>query len=189
MALFSKEVRPLEIAVKETHAHLIKDDSLVQNSKKIYIVEFTFDQSWDGFTKTAIFEAGGVQQPPVALTDDRCIIPAECLKQAGVNLRIGVQGVNGAEQKDTIWCLTSRIMYAVDAEQLIPPSGGDVKAQILEVIRENTATDEEAQEAINDAFASEWVPPDDPDDPEYPGNTATDDEVEEVLDDVFGDEP
>ena len=82
-------------------------------------------------------------------------------------------------------------MYAVDATQLIPPaySGGDIRAQILEVIRENTATDEEAQEAINDAFESEWTPPDDPDDPENPDNTATDEEVEDILDAVFGDEP
>ena len=40
--------------------------------------------------------------------------------------------------------------------------------------------------ALDDAFASDWTPPDDP---EHPGNTATDEEVEDVLDDVFGDEP
>lgn len=184
----------MEIAVKATYAHMLKDESLVENSEKIYIVEFQFDKSWDGYSKSAIFEAGGVQQPPVALTDDRCIIPVECLKQAGVNLRIGVYGVKDGVQRDTVWCLTSRIMYAVEPSELIPPSGlgsscGDVTAQILEVIQENTATDEEVQEALNDAFQSDWTPPDDPDDPEDPDNTATDEEVEEVLDDVFGDEP
>lgn len=30
----------MEIAVKETYAHMLKDESLVQNSEKIYIVEF-----------------------------------------------------------------------------------------------------------------------------------------------------
>lgn len=181
----------MEIAVKATYAHMLKDDSLVENSEKIYIVEFRFDESWDGYTKSAIFDAGGVQQPPVELTDDRCIIPAECLKQGGVNLKIGITGVKGEEQKDTIWCLTSRIMYGVDPKQLIPPSyiGGDVTAQILEVIRENTATDEEVQDALDDAFQSEGVLPDDPEEDEGPDNTATDEEVEEVLDDVFGDEP
>ena len=101
---------------------------------------------------------------------------------------LGVSGVKGGEQKDTVWCLTSRIMYAVDAAQLVPPShsGADIRAQILEVIRENTATDEEVDAALDDAFASDWTPPDDP---EHPGNTATDEEVEDVLDDVFGDEP
>ena len=59
-------------------------------------------------------------------------------------------------------------------------------AQILEVIRANTATDEEVDAALDEAFASDWTPPDDPEDPD---NAATDEEVEEVLDDVFGDEP
>ena len=45
----------MEIAVKETYAHLVKDESLVQNSNKLYIVEFHFDQSWDGYAKSAIF--------------------------------------------------------------------------------------------------------------------------------------
>ena len=31
----------MEIAVKATYAHLVKDESLVQNSDKLYIVEFT----------------------------------------------------------------------------------------------------------------------------------------------------
>lgn len=180
----------MEIAVKATYARMLKDESLVQNSDKLYIVEFLFDESWEGYTKYAIFEAGGVQQPPVALTDNRCIIPAECLKQAGVNLHIGVYGTKDGAQRDTIWCLTSRVMYAVDPSQLIPPSSppsGDVTAQILEIIRENTATDEEAMSVIDEAFQSSWTPPEE--DPEDESNTATDEEVEDILDDVFGEEP
>lgn len=180
----------MEIAVKETYAHMLKDESLVQNSEKIYIVEFIFDQSWDGYAKTAVFKAGSVELS-VPLTDDRCIIPAECLKQAGVSLHIGVSGGKDGEQKDTVWCLTSRIMYAVDTTQLIPPSysGGDIRAQILEVIRENTATDEEVDEALDEAFGADWTPPDGTEDPEDPDNTATDQEVEDLLNDVFGEEP
>ena len=59
----------MEIAVKETYAHLVKDESLVQNSNKLYIVEFHFDQSWDGYAKSAIFEAGGVQPPASKIAD------------------------------------------------------------------------------------------------------------------------
>ena len=178
----------MEIAVKATYAHLVKDESLVQNSDKLYIVEFHFDQSWDGYAKSAVFEAGGVQQPPVALTDDRCIIPAECLKRAGINLKIGVSGIKDGVQKDTVWCLASKIMYALDPTQLMPPThiDGDVKAQILEVIRENTATDAEVQEVLDNAFQSSWIPPENP---EAPDNTATNEEVEDILDDVFGEEP
>ena len=40
----------MEIAVKETYAHMLKDESLVQNAETLYIVEFLFDKSWDGYT-------------------------------------------------------------------------------------------------------------------------------------------
>lgn len=164
----------MEIAVKATYAHLVKDESLVQNSDKLYIVEFHFDQSWDGYAKSAVFEG--------------CIIPAECLKRAGINLKIGVSGIKDGVQKDTVWCLASKIMYALDPTQLMPPThiDGDVKAQILEVIRENTATDAEVQEVLDNAFQSSWIPPENP---EAPDNTATNEEVEDILDDVFGEEP
>lgn len=91
-------------------------------------------------------------------------------------------------QKDTVWCLASKIMYALDPTQLMPPThiDGDVKAQILEVIRENTATDAEVQEVLDNAFQSSWIPPENP---EAPDNTATNEEVESILDDVFGEEP
>ena len=180
----------MKIEIGQRHALLVKDDTLIEKSGKLYLVEFTFDESWDGFTKTVTFQAGDVTET-AELTDDRCIIPSKCLETAGVVLRIGVSGVKGEEQKDTVWCLTSRILYATDAADLRPPSGpvtpgGDVTAQILEVIRANTATDEEVDAALDEAFASDWTPPDDPEDPD---NAATDEEVEEVLDDVFGDEP
>ena len=179
----------MEIAVKATYAHLVKDESLVQNSDKLYIVEFHFDQSWDGYAKSAVFEAGGVQQPPVALTDDRCIIPAECF-EAGRNQSKNSEfpALKDGVQKDTVWCLASKIMYALDPTQLMPPThiDGDVKAQILEVIRENTATDAEVQEVLDNAFQSSWIPPENP---EAPDNTATNEEVEDILDDVFGEEP
>ena len=35
----------MEIAVKETYAHMLKDESLVQNAETLYIVEFLFDKS------------------------------------------------------------------------------------------------------------------------------------------------
>lgn len=179
----------MEIVVKAQSAYLVKDESLIQNSEKLYIVEFAFEESWNGFNKTAVFEAGGVSYPPVALTDDRCIIPSECLEKAGVMLRIGVSGEKGDETRGPVWCLASKIMYSLKPEELVPPSfvSGDVRAQILEVILANTATDEEVDEALDEAFGSSYDPPDNPGGSS--GNVATDEEVEDILNDVFGDEP
>lgn len=182
----------MKIEIGQQYALLTKDDTLIEKSKKLYLVEFTFDGSWNGFTKTATFRAGTVTETS-ALTDDRCIIPSKCLEKAGVVLRIGVSGVKGEETRDTVWCLASRILYATDTADLIPPAGpvtpgGDVTAQILEIIRKNTATDEEVDAALDDAFDSSYEPPDEPG-----GGTsssiATDEEVEDVLDAVFGEQP
>lgn len=96
----------MKINVMDTWAVMVEDDTLRQNSKKTYNVEFNFDKCWDGYSKTVIFEAGPASVI-VALTEDRCTIPAECLKHGSVKLQIGIYGVNGDERKGTIWCLAS----------------------------------------------------------------------------------
>ena len=58
------------IEIKDQWAMLVRDDTLRQNSKKPYEVELVFDESWNGFSKTAIFEAGPVSIV-VVLTEDR----------------------------------------------------------------------------------------------------------------------
>lgn len=95
----------MKINVMDTWAVMVEDDTLRQNSKKTYNVEFNFDKCWDGYSKTVIFEAGPASVI-VALTEDRCTIPAECLKHGSVKLQIGIYGVNGDERKGTIWCLS-----------------------------------------------------------------------------------
>ena len=79
----------MKIEIKGASTRLVEDSSLIQNSAKQYPVEFTFDEAWDGFAKTALFEAGGASIA-VVLTDDRCVIPAECLKRGGVRLKVMV---------------------------------------------------------------------------------------------------
>lgn len=200
----------MKINVMDTWAVMVEDDTLRQNSTKAYNVEFNFDKCWDGYSKTAIFEAGPASVI-VALTDDRCTIPAECLKHGSVKLQIGIYGVKGEERKGTIWCLASMIIP--DASLSLGSSGGsgttipdDVYSEIMaaigdlsaagfegktlaEVFREiknsvcDTATDEEVSSALDDAFSGP-VSPDHPE--EQPSNTATDKEVSDILNDVFG---
>lgn len=188
---------------------MVEDDTLRQNSKKTYNVEFNFDKCWDGYSKTVIFEAGPASVI-VALTEDHCTIPAECLKHGSVKLQIGIYGVNGDERKGTIWCLASMIIP--DATMNMgssSPSPDDIYSEIMaaigdlaaagfegktlaEVFKEikdsacETATDEEVGSMLNGTFGS----PGSPSDPEEgPDNTATDKEVEDILNDVFGKQP
>lgn len=199
----------MKINVMDTWAVMVEDDTLRQNSKKTYNVEFNFDKCWDGYSKTVIFEAGPASVI-VALTEDRCTIPAECLKHGSVKLQIGIYGVNGEERKGTIWCLASMIIP--DATMNMGSSSGspspdDVYSEIMaaigdlsaagfegktlaEVFKEiknsvcETATDQEVSDALNTAFGTKTDPSDNPE--ELPSNTATDKEVSDLLDDVFG---
>ena len=65
----------MKIDILDTWAVIVEDDTLRQNSTKTYEVEFNFAEIWDGYSKTAIFEAGPASVI-VALTEDRCTIPA-----------------------------------------------------------------------------------------------------------------
>ncbi len=198
----------MKINIMDSWAQMVKDDTLRQNSKKEYEVEFDFDESWDGYAKTAIFEAGPVSIV-VALTEDRCVIPAECLKHGSVKLKIGLYGAKGVDRKATVWCLTSLIIpdnslgmgsgsstTPDDIYSEIMAAIGDLSAAgfegktLAEVFQEiknsvcETATDEEVGSMLNGTFGASSGGPTDPE--EGPDNTATDKEVDDILNDVFG---
>ena len=95
-------------------------------------VHFEFDSSWDGYTKTAVFEAGDVYHK---LLDDagECFVPNEVLKDAG-SFRIGVFGISGNVVK------TSQI-YRCDigagartTSTAVPDPTPDIYAQIIALI-------------------------------------------------------
>lgn len=202
----------MKIAIKGSFTRLVGDASLVQNSNTPYTVEFTFDDAWEGFAKTALFEAGGASIA-VVLSDDRCTIPAECLKRAGVRLQVAVVGTKEGRRISTGWCVTGMILHKAtlglghggggtilpdDAYEQIMAAIGDLSAAgfegktLAEVFREikdsvcETATDQEVDAALDVAFGETYVPPDSPGGPEVPGNIATDEEVGDILDEVFG---
>lgn len=75
-----KEANDLKIAIKSCFTTLVEDTTLIQNAATPYPVEFAFSKDWDGFAKTAFFEAGGVSMA-VVLSEDKCDIPGECLKK------------------------------------------------------------------------------------------------------------
>ena len=192
----------MKIAVKQSFTTLVEDSTLVQNAATPYVVEFTFSEDWDGFTKTTLFEAGRVSMA-VVLSNDQCQIPAECLKQGGIPLKIAVYGVKGEERKSTDWHVTSTILYksALDVGEggSDDPMGdeayrkimgviGDTEAAgfgsktLCEVIREiqksvsGTVSDDEVEDMLDTAFAED----------EGEGSTASNEEVAGILNDVFG---
>lgn len=116
----------------------------------------------------------------MVLTEDRCTIPAECLKQGGVALRVGIYGVKGEERLATVWCKTSVILPAggIDVGQFNPsePMPDDLYKKIMDAIGDLGAAGFEGKNLaeaigeIRDGIA----------------DTATDAEVDSALDGVFG---
>ena len=100
----------MKIAIKSCFTTLVEDTTPIQNAATPYPVEFAFSKDWDGFAKTAFFEAGGVSMA-VVLSEDKCDIPGECLKKGGIPLKIAVYGVKGEERKSTGWHVTSKILF------------------------------------------------------------------------------
>lgn len=201
----------MKIEIKGPYTRLVEDATLVQNSGVSYSVEFIFDGAWEGFAKTALFEAGGASIA-VVLTEDRCTIPAECLKRAGVRLQVAVAGTKGEERIATGWCVTGMILRKAslglgqgggatspdDAYEQIMAVVGDLGAAgfegktLSEVFREikdsisETATDAEVDSALDAAFGGAGEDPGSSEEPEAPSSTVSDQEVEDVLNDVFG---
>lgn len=80
-------------------------ETLVSGTVNKYRAEFVFDDSWDGYTKTAVFRAdsfGHITSREVLLADDACQVPHECLI-AGALLRVGVYGISGDITTPTIY--------------------------------------------------------------------------------------
>lgn len=168
--------------IKQTIA-LSKDETLIRKSGVTYPVQFVFDSTWDGFTKTAMFQAGDVTIS-VPLTDDRCNIPDNCLKTAGVYLKVLVIGEKDGVEQATPWCLTSRVLYDMTID--IPPSPSPTPTPEGEVGRLSAefAAELESQyteEELKNKPLSEVIG-----DMDGLDNTATDEQVDGMLDDVWG---
>lgn len=54
---------------------------------------FHFDETWEGFSKTAVFGFGSSDYTRVELKEDECRIPAICLQDEGI-IKIAVYGVD-----------------------------------------------------------------------------------------------
>lgn len=101
----------MKIVINGLTATLVKDDTLIQNSDKVYTVEFEFDESWDEYDKTVIFKAGNVSEEFV-LSGNTCVIPKKCLEKGGSIFKVIVRGVSLEDERE-VRCNTSRILFGI----------------------------------------------------------------------------
>ena len=74
---------------------------LVSGSVEVYPVCFSFDASWEGYEKTAVFQSSGGGAWEKKLEEDACAIPWEALLP-DTRLKIGVYGLGGGKRHPTV---------------------------------------------------------------------------------------
>ena len=98
---------------------------------------FTFDETWDGFVKTAVFT--GAETYHVILDDNGvCTVPNEVLADTG-EISIGVFGVSGETVKTSSVYVYSIGKGARTTATAIPDPTPDAYAQIIKLIEDGKA--------------------------------------------------
>lgn len=105
--------------------------SIVSGSADIYEAVFTFDTSWDGFSRIAVFECAGNRREQL-LVDNRCLVPYEVLC-AGKYMHVGIYGVKGRQIMPTVYSDAIFVMQGAEASESAQAHTPDMFEQIVAV--------------------------------------------------------
>lgn len=130
---------------------------LVAGTVNEYTARFTFDESWDGYQRTAVFYCNTVEREQL-LTDDACTVPWEVLVANGY-LRVGVYGTKDGSRLPTIW--TERRLYinpgagpTQEAAEPSPTLVEQLMARMGDLAALNTEDKSSLVAAINEVWSS-----------------------------------
>lgn len=114
------------IVVNGTYAGVTSQKMLTSGTIGAQVL-FSFDSSWDGLAKTAVFS--GCVTKDVVNIEDLVTIPAEVIAEPCSTLTVGVYGVSteGTIAIPTIWTTLGRVFEGTD------PSGDETTDASLEV--------------------------------------------------------
>ena len=138
----------LEFTVTGNHLEITEDAVTTGGSVNYDRCSFTFDEEWDDFEKTAVFEIGR-DSFRVALEDDECFIPSPCIEKEGI-IRIGVYGSD-----DETVIATNSVAHRV--EEGISDLGDwfeEDYSLVLNVISQMEARVEQCIDNLSDSFES-----------------------------------
>ena len=103
----------MKLNLRKHDIDVVEPQRLVSGSVNIVRCRFSFDETWSGYGKTAVFATfGGVWAVP--LVADEAIIPWEAL-EAGRRLRIGVYGLKDDKRLPTVY--TEPLLVETGAEE------------------------------------------------------------------------
>lgn len=168
----------IKIRVNQSELHFIRREVIASGAVKAYKVHFTFDESWNGLKKIALFKAGDVGREVPLDENNLCEIPWEVLKEAGIDLEIGIVGLDhNALVLPTIWVNAGMIQVGIGTGNLAPPSPS-LYQQLLNMIGDlqslKTVNKANLVSAINEVFAGK------------DHDIAVDKEVSDMLENIFG---
>lgn len=116
----------IRIYCDAAHAVLKETEVLTSGMTNYPHVLLTFSEDWDGMGKVAVCRAGPSTEQSVDVEGlvtyalgSTFVVPSECLAQSGVELYIGIQGVNAQAEVaiPTIWVSAGTIMEGVDIDE------------------------------------------------------------------------
>lgn len=87
----------IEIKVTGSVVSAQETEALYCGAQEVYLCHFTFDRSWDRFTKTAVFRVDSKAVTALVDETDRCALPWELLTggNIGKEVEVGLYGVSG----------------------------------------------------------------------------------------------
>ena len=136
-------MKPIKITVTGSNARVTEKPVITSGTVGLP-VEFTFDEAWEGLSKTAVFRAGS-RSYPVSCEQNAAAVPWEVLEKPGIGLYIGVFGTDptGAVGIPTVWVLVDTVHQGTTVPDATPTEATpSVYDQIL-------AAANEAEEVAN----------------------------------------
>lgn len=77
-------MQDINIRVIKQRIEIIDPPELVSNTKNYLVAKFSFDSTWNGFVKVAVF----CSDYPVAIQNNQCLIPEEVTKRNSISVKV-----------------------------------------------------------------------------------------------------
>ena len=129
--MFTIKVKGNIISVQET-------EPITSGSVSVYKCQFAFDNSWDGFFRSAVFRCGSMVKTVPLDREDKCDLPWELLekKHIGLPVEVSVYGSrNETEILPTIWDKLGRVRSGSEPGEDAKAPTPNVYDQLTNVVR------------------------------------------------------
>lgn len=121
------------LSASKVHLNVCQRETVTSGSVNVYLVQFEFNDDWNGLDKTAVFQSGDDKISVVLDESNQCQIPWEVLENPRRSLEAGVYGTkDGAVVLPTIWAKLGTIKEGCSPGTNTQPPTPDVYSQILD---------------------------------------------------------